>query len=236
MVLCTQAVTDMPGLVDRIQRYISINGLFPGFLLYRLYRQCPGISLTGRNIAKPLLCKRLNGLRIYISCHTHNCVQRVVVLFKEGFYIIQLCVLYMRQFFTYGHPFVRMLFIDQFSHMLPGISIGLVDIVFFELFYHYLTLYFQALFTKGQGQHPVALEPEGRFYILFRDLYIVIGKIVRGIRIIFSTGHLQGFIIIGDVYRTAEHQVFKQVGKPGPVLVFISCANIVQYIHGHHGC
>ena len=44
-----------------------------------------------------------------------------------------------------------MFFISQFPHLKPHIAIGLVDIMFLELFTHHLSLYIQAFLTESQA-------------------------------------------------------------------------------------
>ena len=117
---------------------------------------------------------------------------------------------------------------------MPGIPIGLIEIMFFELFAHYLALYFQTFGCKRQAQHPVALKPESRLHILHGQLQIIVGYIVSGIGVILAAGHLQGLVIVRDVHTAAKHEVLKQVGKSCPFRGFIPRPYIIKQIHCKH--
>jgi hypothetical protein len=64
---------------------------------------------------------------------------------------------------------------------------------------------------------------------------MIVGKIVGRIGVVFSSGHLKWFIIVGDIDRAPKHQVLKQMGKACFAGILISCTYIIHDIHHRHG-
>src|SRR5690606_1153183 len=114
---------------------------------------------------------------------------------EEVFNIIKRGFFNMLQLFTNRHPLIGMRFVSKPAQLVPYISIRLIDIVLFEFFGYYFTLYIQRIFIKSQGKHAIALQPEGSFYIFCRKLAIIIGKVVGSVGIVFTTGHLKRLIV-----------------------------------------
>ena len=119
-------------------------------VLFGFLRQVAFIHFTRRNIVKPFFSQCFYFVHRYISCYHHYSINRTVMFKEKIFYIRQLCIFNMRQFFTNRHPAVRMLFISQFPHFVPGIAIGFGKVVLFKFFTHHFTLCLQTFFVKSQ--------------------------------------------------------------------------------------
>ena len=138
----------MPAFIKCIKRHFSIYFQFSCFGLWRLLRKFANIFFSSRNISKPFFCKLFYFFNGYISCYYQYGVIRTVMFKKEIFYIIKLCIFNMRKFFTDRHPAIRMYFISKVSHLMPNITIRLIEIMFFKFFANNLALYVQTFFTK----------------------------------------------------------------------------------------
>ena len=103
-----------------------------------------------------------------------------------------------------------------------------------EFFDNYLALHFQALRIEVEAQHAVAFQPEPGLYVLVGEGDVIIGDVVIGPCVVFPSGVLDRRVIVGDIYRTAEHQVFEQMGKACMFGGLVARAYIVQDVERHH--
>ena len=117
--------------------------------------------------------------------------------------------------------------ISQRAQKMSDISIRLVQTTLFELFHYHSPLYLQAPFAKVKTQHPVGFQPKAGFYVLTRYSEVVIGYIIIRPGIILSTRQLKRHVIIGNIHRPSEHQVFEQMGKAGMLGIFVASSHII---------
>ena len=116
------------------------------------------------------------------------------------------------------------------------IAVWLVQVPLLELFHYYMTLHFQTPFVEVERKHAVTFQPEACFYILTGKGDVIVGDIVVGPRIVFASGILNVHVIVGYIYRAAEHEMFEKVRKPRVVGVLISCSHIVEHVQSNHLC
>ena len=133
----------------------------------------------------------------------------------------------MRQLFSDSRPLIRMRLISQRTQKMSDIPIRLIQTSLFEFFHYYSPLYLQTPFAKIKTQHPVGFQPKAGFYILTRYSEVVIGYIIIRPGIILSTRQLKRHIIIGNIHRPSEHQVFEQMGKTGMFGIFVASSHII---------
>ena len=115
----------------------------------------------------------------------------------------------------------------QRAQKMTNISIRLIQATLLEFFHYYSTLYFQTPPTEIEAQHTVRFQPKTGFYILPGYSEVVIGDVIIGPGIILTACQLQRHIIIGNVHRTSEHQVFEQMGEAGMLGMFVACSHII---------
>src|SRR5205085_2503070 len=96
-----------------IQRHFGSNYFTAFFVLIWFLRQVTVIFFTGRNWCKPFFGQFFYLIQRYITANYHNGVLRVVVFFKERFYILHPGIFNVLDIFTNSSPFVGVLFINQ---------------------------------------------------------------------------------------------------------------------------
>jgi hypothetical protein len=110
---------------------------------------------------------------------------------------------------------------------MTNVSVRLIQATLLEFFHYYSTLYFQTPFTEIKAQHTVGFQPKAGFYILPGYSEVVIGYVIIGPGIILTACQLQRHIIIGNVHRTSEHQVFEQMSKACMLGMFVAGSHII---------
>ena len=117
---------------------------------------------------------------------------------------------------------------------MPHIAIGQVEATLLKLLHHHTPLYLQTAGTERQRQHTVRLQPETCLRIDSRHSEVIVGYVVVSPGIVLTAGMLQGRVIIRDMHRSPEHEVFKQMGKAGVVGMLVASTHIVDDVHSHH--
>src|SRR5436190_15348734 len=138
----------MPAFIKCIKWYYSFYFQFSCLGLSWLLWKLANIFFSCRNISKPFFCKLFYFFNRYISRHNQYGIIRTIMFKKEIFYIIKLCIFNMRKFFADRHPAIRMDLISKLSHLMPNITIRLIEIMFFKLFANNFALHIQTFFTK----------------------------------------------------------------------------------------
>jgi hypothetical protein len=72
------------------------------------------------------------------------------MLEEKVFNIINAGIFNMAEFLTDGLPAIGMNSVCKFSHLKPNIAIWFVDVMFFEFFAYYFSLYIKAFFAESQ--------------------------------------------------------------------------------------
>ena len=140
----------------------------------------------------------------------------------------------MRKFFTDSGPAVRVHLESQRPEQMSYVAVWLVKAALLELFHHNAPLHLKPLLAECQLQHPVGLQPEGSLHIRFWNSEVIIGYVIVGPSIVFPSRQLQRGVIIGNMRRTAKHQMLEQMGKTGVFRMLIACTDIIDDVQRHH--
>ena len=139
---------------------------------------------------------------------------------------------------TDGHPVIRVIGREhRRNDRHGGEAIRPVFVVLPALVQHDLALRFELLRGQSRQQvsHPVRFHPE-------REIERVGGHdlpVVRAIRIGRPIQRGAGFlqrmeISLVVVLRAFEHQMFEQMGEPGPPGMFVLRPDVIPDVHGDH--
>ena len=140
----------------------------------------------------------------------------------------------MRQFLADGGPTIGMHPIGQRAKQMPYVAIWLIQATLFELLHHHSALHVETLLAECQFEHAVGLQPEGCLYVRFGNGQVVVGYVVVRPRVVLATGQLQRRVVIGNMYRTAEHQMLEQVGKARMFGVLVAGTYVVDDVQRNH--
>ena len=215
------------GHKQSIERHISLYRQPPFFCLFLFLWQVPQRNFPMRNRSEPFFRQSNCLFERDIAGHSQYCIIRSIKTEKECLYFFQRSIGNMRQLFSDRRPLIRMRLISQRAQKMSDISIRLVQTTLFELFHYHSPLYLQAPFAKVKTQHPVGFQPKAGFYVLTRYSEVVIGYIIIRPGIILSTRQLKRHVIIGNIHRPSEHQVFEQMGKAGMLGIFVASSHII---------
>ena len=119
---------------------------------------------------------------------------------------------------------------------MADIAIRLVQATLLEFLHHHRALHLKALLAECQFQHTVGLQPKADFHIRLGNRQVVIGNIIVCPCVVFTTCLLQRSVIIGNMHRTAEHQMLEQMGKARMLGMFVTGTHVINNIQGNHLC
>ncbi len=117
---------------------------------------------------------------------------------------------------------------------MAGDSVRTVEALLLEFLGDDTALHAKAFAVKGRREHTVAFEVEKRLDVVRRRYSVKISKVIGGPGIGASAGGSERAVIIGDMYRRAEHQMLKQVRNAGLLRSFITSADAIKHIEAHH--
>ena len=184
----------------------------------------PFRDVTPGNGTEPLVGQAARLIPGQIAGHgQHGIIGRIVAK-EEILHLVQRGLGDVAQLLADGRPAVRMHPISQRAHQVTHIAVWLVEAALLELLHHHTTLHLQAPRTESQLKHTVGLQPETYLGIVPRHSEVIVGDVIVGPRIVLPAGLLQGRIIIRDMHRSPEHEMFKQMGKAGVVGVLVEQA------------
>jgi hypothetical protein len=117
--------------------------------------------------------------------------------------------------------------IGHIAYEVLYITVGVVEVTLLELFNHHTFLYLNALSAEGEAGHAIRLKPEGSLHIVARERDVVVGEVIVGPCIVLATRQLYVGVIVGDVYRTLEHQMLQEVGITRMGRILVTCSYII---------
>ena len=115
-----------------------------------------------------------------------------------------------------------------------GVAVGLVEVALLELLDNDLLLHSQRLGREGQTEHAVGLQPEGCLDVVRGCDRIVVGHVVAGPGIVLAPGFLERRVEVGDMDRTAEHEMLEEMGKASATGRLVFRPYIVQQVQRRH--
>ena len=231
-----QAVALVEDHVQGIYRNAAFYDESAFFGLHGFYREVARLYISARDRTEPLFGQGHGIFETDVSGYGQDGVVRRIETEEEILHFVQRGVFDVTGFLTDGWPLIRVILVYQTSYQVPDIAIRLVQVTLLELFDHYIALYLEAPFAEIEREHAVAFQPETYFHVLTGKGDVVVGDVVVGPRIVFSTGALHVSIIVWNVYRATEHQVLEEVGKAGVFGVLVACSHVVKYVQRYHLC
>ena len=203
----------MPGHEKGIYWHVALHREAAFGRLFGFLRKIAHRHIAPRNRCKPFFCESYGIVPRNITGNGQYGIVGCIKAEEEASYLVERSIGYVREFLADGRPLIGMHFVSQRTQQMSHITIRLVEATLFELFHHHSALHLKVLLAEGQFEHAVRLKPEGRLYIRTGNGKIIVGNVVVGPGIVFTTCLLQRSIIVGDVCRAPEHEVLEQVCK-----------------------
>ena len=219
---------------QRVQRHVPLHGL-PAFRrLHGFLRQPPDGYFPAGKRTEPLLRQPDRLFPRDVSGDGKHGVVRRIKAEEELFHLVQRSVGDVRKFLPDSRPTVRMHLVGERAKQMSHITIRLVQATLLELLHHHGTLHLQTLFAERQFQHTVGLQPEANLHIRFGNRQVVVGNVVVRPCVVFASRPLQRSVIIGDMHRTAEHQMLEQMGKACMFGMLVTRPDVIDDVQGNH--
>ena len=110
----------------------------------------------------------------------------------------------------------------------------------FEFVAHDGHLGLAVLLAQEQVAHPVGLELHGEFEMIAWEVFVVVGAVERGGRVVDAADavHERVEAVAGpavEIFAALEHQVFEQMGGAGGAGDLVARADAIRHHEGEHG-
>jgi len=220
------------GYGDGRGRHVAFDLLAAGLCLHGFLRDGGRRGRVVGERREPLFGQLQHPLLLHVGRDRQNGVRRAVVGAVEGLDVRERGSGDMVGRQADGRPAVGVDLVGERPQQHRLVAVGLVEVSLAELLDHHLLLGFELGGGDVESLHAVAFEPEGRFEVVLRERDVEIRVVVVGEGVVVARSHLHRKVEILHGARSAEHQVFEQVGESRACGVFVARADPVEDIHG----
>ena len=246
VVVWVPAVAHVPSHIECVGRHFTVDHLCARFLLCGLggIGPEPDRGKVGRgvaaDVAKGLLGYAQRPVGVDAAGYGKDGVLGAIEAVVELPDIVERGVLHMPDVGADGAPAVGVTLVAERTQQHPYIAVRLVYITLVVFLGHHPLLDIQHSPMVALGvpvaSHTVGFKLQGLLEIFGGDGEIVVGIVVVGESVAFTTHGIDDTVEVGEAAGAAEHEVLEQVGETSALGTLVASPDTIHHVDGYQRC